>query len=52
MVAVPVCVLSPCGDVKKPLKALLFDSWYEKYRGTVCSLAVIDGNIRKGKSDG
>ncbi|KAG0175971.1 hypothetical protein DFQ28_007049 [Apophysomyces sp. BC1034] len=38
----------PTGSVTKPLRALLFDSWYDKYVGVVCMLGVVDGTIRKG----
>jgi len=31
-----------------PLKALLFDSWYNEYKGVVCLIAVMDGEIKKG----
>lgn len=33
---------------EKPLKALLFDSWFDEYRGVICLIAVQDGAIRKG----
>jgi elongation factor 4 len=32
----------------KPLKALLFDSWFDEYRGIICLIAVHDGVIKKG----
>ncbi|MFH0898692.1 MAG: translation elongation factor 4 [bacterium] len=38
----------PKGDDQKPLKALLFDSWYDEYRGVVCLIEVIDGQIKQG----
>lgn len=38
----------PKGDVTKPLKALLFDSWYDAYLGVVCLIRVFDGKIKKG----
>jgi len=28
---------------------LLFDSWYDQYKGVVCVMAVIDGMLRKGE---
>src|SRR5262249_33366807 len=38
----------PRGSSDGPLRALLFDSWYDSYRGVTCLLRVIDGEIRKG----
>ncbi|ROT65713.1 hypothetical protein C7M84_016317 [Penaeus vannamei] len=31
-----------------PLRALLFDSWFDKYKGAVCLILVVDGTLRKG----
>jgi len=39
---------APKGDINKPLKALLFDSWFDEYRGVICLIAVQDGIIKKG----
>jgi len=39
---------SPTGSTQEPLKALLFDSWFDEYRGVICLVAVKNGTIKKG----
>ena len=41
-------VPAPSGDIKKPLSALIFDSYYDSYRGVVILIRVIDGSVKVG----
>lgn len=41
-------VPAPQGDNKEPLKALIFDSYYDNYKGAICLVRIIDGNVKAG----
>ena len=46
--AVVAKVPAPVGDEHAPLRALIYDSYYDKYRGAIPSVRVVDGVLRKG----
>ncbi|HEX7192829.1 MAG TPA: translation elongation factor 4 [Thermoanaerobaculia bacterium] len=40
---------APKGNADGPLRALLFDSWYDSYRGVMCLVRIVDGTMRRGQ---
>lgn len=46
--AIVAKIPAPEGDAQKPLKALVFDSKFDAYKGVVLYFRVIDGRVRKG----
>ena len=46
--AVVTRVPAPRGDAAAPLRALIFDSYYDRYRGAIPSIRVVDGVARPG----
>ena len=42
-------VPAPKSELATGVRALIFDSWYDSYRGAVCMVRVVDGTLRKGQ---
>lgn len=41
-------IVPPQGDAEKPTRGLIFDSYYDDYRGVILYMRVMDGTIKKG----
>jgi GTP-binding protein LepA len=39
---------APGGDGEAPLRALIFDSYYDNYKGALCYVRIVDGRVRAG----
>jgi GTP-binding protein LepA len=42
-------VPAPSGDKNKPLKTMIYDSWFDNYLGALALIRVVDGEIKKGQ---
>lgn len=47
--AIAMRLPAPIGDREAPLRALIFDSWYDAYRGVIVMIRVMEGTLIKGR---
>ena len=47
--AVVYNIPAPTGDANAPLRALIFDSYFDPYRGVVALVRIVDGSMRRGQ---
>ena len=47
--AVVYNIPAPTGDANAPLRALIFDSYFDPYRGVVALVRIVDGSMKKGQ---
>ena len=47
--AVVYNIPAPTGDANAPLRALIFDSYFDSYRGVVALVRIVDGSMKKGQ---
>ena len=46
--AIVAKVPAPAGEDEKPLRALIFDSYFDSYKGVIAHIRIMDGHIKKG----
>ena len=46
--AIPLLIPPPSGDINAPLQALIFDSYYDSYRGVVVMIRIKNGSVKPG----
>ena len=46
--AIVARIPAPAGEAEKPLRALIFDSYFDSYKGVIAHIRLMEGEIRKG----